>query len=67
MDYLTYSIRLDYLLELINKRRLHSPKEIAEKFNCTEKTVRNMINVLRKKGHKIEYCNQNRKYLLKSE
>jgi transposase len=56
MDYITYAERLDYLLELINKGQAYSPKEIALKFSCTEKTIRNMINRLRENGEKISYC-----------
>lgn len=54
MKFLDYSERLDYLLEMIEKERISSPKQIAQKFNCCDKTVRNMINQLREKGYKIE-------------
>ena len=63
MDYITYAERLDYLLELINKGQAYSPKEIALKFSCTEKTIRNMINRLRENGEKISYCRKEKKYL----
>lgn len=65
MDYITYSQRLDYLLEMIGKGYINSPKQIAEKFDCCDKTARNMINKLREKGHKIEFCKLNKKYFLK--
>jgi len=64
MDYLSYSERLDYLLELIEKSSVSSPKQIANKFNCCDKTARNMINVLREKGYDIVYCRYSKKYLL---
>jgi DeoR/GlpR family transcriptional regulator of sugar metabolism len=66
MDYITYSERLDYILDLIKKESLCSPKEIAERFQCSEKTVRNMINCLREKGFEIDYCKCNKKYFLKN-
>ncbi len=66
MDYLTYSTRLDYLLELIEDGKLTSPKILAEKFDCSEKTVRNMINCLREKGFEIEYNKCIKKYYLKN-
>ena len=65
MDYLTYSKRLEYLLESIEKGWINTPKQICEKFNCSDKTARNMINRLREMGHCIEYCKVLRKYHLK--
>ncbi len=65
MDYLTYHKRLEYLLELIKKGCIHSPNEICKRFNCCDKTARNMINKLREKGFKIEYCKILKKYNLK--
>lgn len=65
MGYIEYHERLDYLLELIKKDMVGSPQECAGKFNCSEKTIRNMINVLRNKGHKIYYNRYTKKYMLK--
>ena len=65
MNYITYSRRLEYLLEMIEKGQVSSPKVVAEKFGCSEKTIRNMINCLREKGLKIGYFKYNKKYLLK--
>jgi len=66
MDYYTYSERLNYLLELIEKNRLISPKQIAESFDCSEKTIRRMINCLRLKGYSIKYCRKEMKYILEN-
>lgn len=62
MNYRSYSERLDYLLELIEKGVVCSPNQIAEKFNCCDKTARNMINSLRDEGHQISYCRFSKKY-----
>ncbi|WP_374988003.1 HTH domain-containing protein [Marinoscillum sp. MHG1-6] len=64
MDYFTYSQRLDYLLELITKERLSSPKDLESQFDCTERTVRKMINDLRRKGYVIRYSRECSKYIL---
>ncbi|MEQ9166903.1 MAG: HTH domain-containing protein [Fulvivirga sp.] len=64
MDYLTYSKRLDYLLELIEKGQLQSPGQVAESFECSERTVRKMINDLRDKGKNITYSRKSMKYFL---
>jgi len=65
MNYITYSKRLEYLLEMIEKGQVSSPKNVAEKFGCAEKTIRNMINCLREKGLDIEYYKSDKKYFLK--
>jgi DeoR/GlpR family transcriptional regulator of sugar metabolism len=65
MDYLTYSSRLDHILEMIRKGSVSSPNQIAEKYNCSEKTVRRMINYLRYKGNAIDYCRKTNRYILK--
>jgi biotin operon repressor len=62
MDYITYSKRLEYLIALIKNSQLHSPKQLAVKFGCSEKTIRRMINCLRIKGHEIRYCPKGKKY-----
>jgi len=64
MNYIDYTKRLDYILELIRKDSLCSPHELASKFNCSEKTIRNMINVLRQKGHNIKYSKKSKKYFV---
>jgi biotin operon repressor len=55
MDYKTYAQRLDYLKELIEKGQLSSPKDLSEKFECSERTIRKMINDLRESGIEIKY------------
>ncbi|WP_350205781.1 HTH domain-containing protein [Ekhidna sp.] len=65
MDYNTYSERLSYILEMIKKGQLESPSQLIEQFNCTEKTIRNMINSLRKSGYEIEYSRVEMRYYLK--
>ena len=67
MDYLTYSERLDYLLEMIEKGWGNTPEQICGKFNCCDKTARNMINMLRKKGYGVNYCRKHKKYYLKEQ
>ena len=64
MDFISYSRRLDYLLELIEHGGANTPKQLAKQFNCCDKTARNMINKLREKGHKIAYSKGNQKYYI---
>ena len=65
MNYLTYSSRLEHVLECIRRGGLMSPHQLAEKFNCSEKTVRRMINYLRMIGYEIDYCRKSKKYFLR--
>lgn len=66
MNYITYSERLIYLIDLIRTERNSSPKIVAERFGCSEKTIRNMINHLRDKGFEIKYSKFNKKYFLRN-
>ncbi len=59
--------RLDYLLEMIEKKRISSSKQIAKRFDCCDKTARNMINQLREKGYNIEYSRAFGKYFIKKD
>ena len=64
MNYILYNKRLEYLLELIDKGKLQSPNDVAVKFECSERTVRKMINDLRFTGHNIKYSRRNMRYVL---
>ena len=64
MDFITYNERLDYLLGKIERGTLHSPHQLAENFQCSERTIRRMISRLRDKGFEIEYCKLDKKYYL---
>jgi len=59
--------RLFYLRGIISKGQLASPEDLTEKFQCSEKTIRRMINTLRDMGYEIQYCKKNRKYFLLNE
>lgn len=65
MNYLERKEKLDYLLEMIEKGRCFSTIQVAEKFNCSERTIRRMINELRCVGHDIQYCKVNKKFFKK--
>jgi predicted DNA-binding transcriptional regulator YafY len=65
MNYLTYTEKLNYLLEMVEKQRLLSLKQASEKFECSQRTVIRMLNVLREQCHEIYYCKSTEKYLLK--
>ena len=65
MDYLTYSQRLNYLLEMIDKGQVMSLKDVSKKFSCSERTVKRMIKTLRELGHCVHYCKKSGKCYIK--
>jgi len=64
MDYLTYTEKLDYILELIKSEQLLTSKQASEKFNCSERTIRRMLKTLREQGHHIKYCKKIKIYFI---
>ncbi len=66
MNYITYQKRLDYTLTLIQKEQLQSPVQLAQRFECSEKTARRMIQTLKNLGHNITYSKAERKYCINS-
>ncbi len=67
MNHLMHTKRLDYLLEMIEKKRIYSPKQIVQKFDCCDKTARNMINEFREEGLNIEYSKTLGRYIIKND
>ncbi|CAM1373197.1 Transcriptional regulator with sigma factor-related N-terminal domain [Tenacibaculum litopenaei] len=65
MRYLERKLRMEYLLDLIEKGRCHSLKQIASKFECSESTVKRMINELRFEGHNIQYSKSQKCFIKK--
>ena len=65
MDYRSYEIRLDYILELIEKNRFRTVEDAAMRFSCSSRTVKRMLNHLRDKGHDIQYDRLQKKYFIK--
>ena len=62
MTYLEYNKKVEQLLEKIKSGNAKSPLLISEEFDCSERTVRRMINYLRDTGYTINYCKKNKIY-----
>jgi len=54
--------RLERLNRLIRTKSTGSAKDLARRFGCTDRTVRNMMDELRDFGAEIKYCNRMRSY-----
>ena len=66
MNFIERKEKLEYLLEMIEKGRCISTIQISDKFNCSERTIRRMIDELRWIGHDIQYCKVNKKFFKKN-
>lgn len=64
MDYLTYTEKLYYLLEMGEKGRLLSLKQASEKFDCSTSTIKRMLKTLREMGYNISYCRTIKKFIV---
>jgi len=66
MKYLERKERNDYLLEMIEKDRCFSLKQITNKFDCSESTVKRMLSELREQGYNIKYSKTMKRFLLEN-
>jgi len=62
MDYITYSEKLQHIKNLAKREATGSCKELAEKLNVSESTVKRMIRCLKILGVNIKFCNYRRSY-----
>lgn len=60
-----YFQRLQYLDELIRKKATGNPKQLAKKFNVSERTIYDYIKILKDLGADICYCNIAESYIYK--
>jgi|CryBogDrversion2_7_1035282.scaffolds.fasta_scaffold63456_2 predicted DNA-binding transcriptional regulator YafY len=67
MDYRSYQIRLNYVLELIEKNRFISVESAAKRFSVSTRTVKRMLDHLRDQGHDVQYDRKKKKYFIKKE
>jgi len=65
MEYQSHINRIYYVLELIDKGRACTPETIASRINVSDRTARRMIRKLKDKGHEIDFCRQQGRYILK--
>ncbi|PCI96535.1 MAG: hypothetical protein COB15_09795 [Flavobacteriales bacterium] len=66
MNFIERKKRLDYLLEMIEKGQCISTNQLADKFNCSTRTIERMVNELRNEGINVKYCSTSKKYRITS-
>lgn len=64
MDYQTYTEKLNYLHEMIEKERITSLQQAVDKFECSKRTIKRMLKILREQGHEVYYCKKCQKYFM---
>jgi len=64
MTFNEHKNNIDYLLYLLEHDRMCALDCVADKLNCSKKTIRRMLNDLRTEGHIIKYDRLNKKYFL---
>ncbi len=62
-NYLTYTDRLDAILQMCKYENTGNAKKLASKFCVCERTIKRMIDTLRCQGHKIKYSKIKQSYI----
>jgi ribosomal protein S25 len=65
MEYQAQVLRTYYVLELIAKGRACTPQTIASRINVSNRTARRVIKKLKDKGHEIDFCRLQKRYIIK--
>lgn len=65
MTFDEYEKKINFLKTLVETGRTGSPKELAELFNVSERTIRRMVQNLKQQELDIEFCRKRNSYLFK--
>lgn len=65
MTFDEYEKKIGRLKSLITLQQTGSPKELANQFNVSERTIRRMIQNLKQPELDIEFCRKRNSYFLK--
>ncbi|MDY0078774.1 MAG: HTH domain-containing protein [Bacteroidales bacterium] len=64
MDYQTYTEKLNYLLAMVEKERMTSLQQAADKFECSKRTIKRMLKTLREQWHEVYYCKKHQNFFM---
>ncbi len=67
MRFIDRKRRIEYLLEMIKRGRCLSLSQIADSFDCSERTVKRLISEIREEGNDIRYCRKQKKFIEEPE
>jgi DeoR/GlpR family transcriptional regulator of sugar metabolism len=65
MTFDEYEKKMNALRTLVEKASTGSPKDLAELFNVSERTIRRMVQNLKQQELDIEFCRKRNSYLFK--
>lgn len=64
MTYIEHQEKLERIKKLAEFGNTGTPKELANKLNISERTVRRLVRKLKELNVPIEFCRQSKKYML---
>lgn len=64
MNYINYSKKLEYIQVLALKKATGTCKELAQRLDVSESTIKRMIQCLREKGVAIRYSQDRKTYFI---
>lgn len=67
MTYVDRLYLLDRLHHLIRRKSTGTPSKLAYQLGVSERTVYNLVNILRNLGAEVSYCNQRYSYYYEKE
>lgn len=67
MKFLEQLKQLERLDQLIRMKATGTPKELAQRFSISERTVYNLLEILKSFGATIEYCRRRQSYYYANE
>jgi predicted DNA-binding transcriptional regulator YafY len=62
MNFIEKEKRINYIIELLEKGKLLSAKEMASKFSCSERTIFRLLEIVKEKGVDVNFCKIKRIY-----
>jgi transcriptional antiterminator len=65
MTFDEYEKKMATLRTLVEKASTGSPKDLAQLFNVSERTIRRMIQNLKQSELDVEFCRKRNSYILK--
>lgn len=64
MNYINYTKKLDYIQVLALKKATGTCKELAQRLDVSESTIKRMIQCLREQGIPISYSKERKTYFI---
>ena len=67
MTYDEYNFALERLNDLIRRKATGTPEQLAEKFDVSVGTIKNLLNILKNRDAPVRYCREKQTYYYEFE